>query len=273
MIHYRLSLLFAVCIFFFFLSCSNDDDSSTCKTSDWRQLTSTLLVGSHRGLLGYPENSYESIVAAIEAGYKVVEIDIARTKDGVFVVHHDSTIDRCSDGSGKVSDYTFEELQKFNFGHYLGRADTKIRSLDEIMRLLKERNIAVELDMSNNTIVLDEYTYDIYEIVEKNGMLKNTLFCGNLNKMDILTNLNNELNINPSLWQVSELEDVLYLRKHCKILCVSLPKSNITKDFCNIAHNNDIIVETWTCVDVEEIEKAKENGVDYILVDMAYYPL
>ena len=126
-----ISILFCITA----ISCSKDDDSAFIQTNDWEYLSLQKILGSHRGLLGYPENSYEGILAAIKAGYKVIEIDVARTKDGVFVVHHDATIDRCSDGQGYVKDYTFEELQQFNFGHYMGGAfpDTKISTLTEIL--------------------------------------------------------------------------------------------------------------------------------------------
>ena len=60
-----------------------------------------------------PENSRLSVEHAIEMGVDIVEIDIRRTKDGVFVLMHGGTINRTTNGKGKVSDFTYEELSEF----------------------------------------------------------------------------------------------------------------------------------------------------------------
>ena len=69
----------------------------------------------HRGYSDkYPENT---LLAFEEAGkrreYSGIETDVHRTSDGVFVLMHDSTIDRTTNGTGKPSAYTYEELQAF----------------------------------------------------------------------------------------------------------------------------------------------------------------
>ena len=76
------------------------------------------LVLGHRGASGYaPENSLEAFAKAIEQGADGIELDVQMTKDGEIVVIHDETIDRTSDGSGWVKDYTYEELCRFNFNY------------------------------------------------------------------------------------------------------------------------------------------------------------
>ena len=71
-------------------------------------------VWAHRGASAYaPENTLEAFRLA--AGQKAdgVELDVQLSKDGELVVIHDETIDRVSDGSGYVRDYTLEELSGF----------------------------------------------------------------------------------------------------------------------------------------------------------------
>ena len=58
-----------------------------------------------------PENSLLAISASIEIGIDMAEIDVKKTKDGVLVLSHDTTIDRCTERSGNISDYTWEELR------------------------------------------------------------------------------------------------------------------------------------------------------------------
>ncbi len=58
-----------------------------------------------------PENSLLAIAASIQMGVDVAELDVKLTSDGVAVLSHDESIDRCTTGSGSISDYTWEELK------------------------------------------------------------------------------------------------------------------------------------------------------------------
>ena len=72
---------------------------------------------AHRGFNSIaPENSMPAYGAAVALGAEEIEFDIWSTRDGVLVSSHDNTLDRVSDGTGRIGDYTFEELQAFDFG-------------------------------------------------------------------------------------------------------------------------------------------------------------
>ena len=74
------------------------------------------LVWAHRGASGYaPENTLEAFQKAVEMGADGVELDVQLTKDGELVVIHDETVDRTSDGSGWVKDFTYARISRFNF--------------------------------------------------------------------------------------------------------------------------------------------------------------
>ena len=77
-----------------------------------RKSGGVLLVG-HRGgpTRDYPENAIETFARTYEAGTKVMEIDIAETKDGKLVLMHDDDLDRTSTGTGLVADHTLAEIQ------------------------------------------------------------------------------------------------------------------------------------------------------------------
>lgn len=70
---------------------------------------------AHRGIADrYPENTlYSYMQAAREDVYAGIETDVQMTSDSVLVCMHDNTIDRTTNGTGKVSDYTLAELQEF----------------------------------------------------------------------------------------------------------------------------------------------------------------
>ena len=77
--------------------------------------TAPIVVSGHRGgmMAGYPENCIESFEKTLSMMPSFFEIDPRLTRDSVIVLMHDATIDRTTTGTGRVSDYTYEELQAF----------------------------------------------------------------------------------------------------------------------------------------------------------------
>ncbi|ASJ02426.1 glycerophosphodiester phosphodiesterase [Thermococcus profundus] len=93
----------------------------------------TLVLG-HRGYSAkYPENTLLAFKKAVEAGADGVELDVWLTKDGEVVVIHDETVDRVSNGSGKVKEMTLEELKSLDFGN-----GERIPTLEEVFEALPE---------------------------------------------------------------------------------------------------------------------------------------
>lgn len=68
---------------------------------------------AHRGASEYaPENTFSSFYLGLLQGANGIETDVQATKDGVLVLFHDDTLDRVTDSTGKIADYTWEELQQ-----------------------------------------------------------------------------------------------------------------------------------------------------------------
>lgn len=75
------------------------------------------MIVAHRGASAYaPENTIASFELAIELGSDALELDLRQTKDSVLVVLHDSNVDRTTNGSGNVNNFTFSQLQKLDAG-------------------------------------------------------------------------------------------------------------------------------------------------------------
>lgn len=113
----------------------------------------TLMVGGHRGLSGrFPENTLGAVKAAIDMGVDFVEIDIYLSKDGVPVLAHDQNLERCSNGTGLVTDYTLKELRQLDFGSYKGEAfkGTVIPTLEEFYALMQQHpDVLMDIDVKN----------------------------------------------------------------------------------------------------------------------------
>lgn len=85
------------------------------------------LIAAHRGCWRVaPENSLSAVRAAIERGIDIVEIDVRPTKDGELVLMHDDSVDRTTDGKGKLRNLTAAEVGKLRLKQGLGGPDAPL---------------------------------------------------------------------------------------------------------------------------------------------------
>ncbi|MBN1501877.1 MAG: hypothetical protein JW982_17100 [Spirochaetes bacterium] len=111
-------------------------------------------VIAHRGASAYfPENTVLSFQKAIEMNAHMIELDVSFSRDRVPVVIHDDSINRTTDGKGKVSSYTYSELRKFDAGRWKGRLfnKEKIPSLQEVFELCSGK-IPVNVEIKTEAV-------------------------------------------------------------------------------------------------------------------------
>ncbi len=96
----------------------------------WTQSRNNIFVAAHRGWSDkYAENTMEAFRAAADLGVDQIETDVRLTKDGELVLIHDETLERVTDGYGKVIDHTLSELEKLKVKG-TGRIPTMIEFLE-----------------------------------------------------------------------------------------------------------------------------------------------
>ena len=110
-----------------------------------------VFVISHRAdWRNFPENSLEGIESAIKMGVDMVELDIHRTADGELVVCHDRTINRTTNGKGKINELTLDYIKSRNLRAGHGATTRyKMPTLAEALDLCKDR-VLINLDKGIN---------------------------------------------------------------------------------------------------------------------------
>lgn len=106
-----------------------------------------VLVASHRGdWRNYPENSLAAIESVIRMGADIVEIDLALTADSVLVVCHDRTINRTTNGRGRVCDLLYDSISRcvLRSGHGV-KTTHRMPTLHEALETCRDR-IVVNID-------------------------------------------------------------------------------------------------------------------------------
>lgn len=132
----------------------------------------------HRGDIttnAYPENSLPSYKSCLDNGIDVIETDLRKTADGVWVILHDDTLDRTTDGSGKLSEKTLAELADVclrtqNGGEGSRVTEYKIPTLEEIIELCYGQ-VIFNLDKLGTADAME-----VYEVFEKHGAVDMAMF-------------------------------------------------------------------------------------------------
>ena len=110
------------------------------------------LIG-HRGVKNLkPENTLESITKAFELGLECVEIDVKVSKDNIPLLLHDDTLDRTTNGSGLVCNFTFDHINHLDAGYffYKSKTDIKIPSLRSVLDLIKRKQKYLNIELKPN---------------------------------------------------------------------------------------------------------------------------
>ena len=171
---------------------------------------SYVFVVMHRGDWRHaPENSVGAIKGSIEHGADIIELDVAKTKDGRYVLLHDNVIDRVTDGKGACSDYTLEELRKFRLKSSDGKTltDYRILTLEEAFDLTRWKIL----------VNLDKFPRDpkgIAECVRRCGMEREVVLKGHFMPDDLKKRMGDQ-------WQGIADGTFLYM----PILNINSPKS------------------------------------------------
>lgn len=136
-----------------FCSCAPQSEPAATRATDRilaelrNPASKNVVVVSHRGdWRNWPENSLDAIESVIGMGVDVMELDLKLTKDSVLVLCHDKTIDRTTNGHGRVCDITYDSIQHcvLRTGHGV-KTDLRMPTLRDALKVCKDR-IVVNID-------------------------------------------------------------------------------------------------------------------------------
>lgn len=139
-----------------------------------------MLVIAHRGGLGLaPESTLAAFDNAVEMGVDVLEYDLHLTKDGYLVAIHDDTVDRTTDGTGKVNELSLEEMKSLDAGYGFQDKDGKytyrnqgvtIATLEEIFARYPNIQQLIELKDTNHADLHEEIIQETWRLIQQYHM-------------------------------------------------------------------------------------------------------
>lgn len=229
-------------------------------------------ICAHRGFSTVaPENSLPAFGAAVASGAEEIEFDVWDTKDGELVSIHDATLDRVSDGHGKVFDYTLEELRQLDFG-------SKVSPRFKGLRIVRFEDILKKLA---GTVIMnihvkiwdydrpDKHYREIAELLRRYDCEKH---CYVMTTNDTASREFHE--IAPEIcrcvgWD-DDREDLLKMPRRAMALGaekVQLFKPYFNQETFDLAKANGILINVFFADDPEEALHYLEMGADTVLTN------
>ena len=238
---------------------------------------------AHRGGLGLsPENTIISFQRAIKEGADILELDIRSTSDSILVLLHDKTVDRTTNGKGRISELTLKEAKRLNAGYRWTENDSlsfpfrtlniKIPTFNEFLTNFKDYNLNIEIKQHHDFIAKK-----LCESIKENQIQDNVVI-GSFNDevLDEFRFYCPDVATSPGRDEIRTFYgfSYVYLDKFYR------PKSDIyqlpeffrtthvlTERLVNAAKQKNIPIFVWTVNDPDEMRRFIEMGLNGIITD------
>ena len=135
-------------------------------------------IFAHRGASAYaPENTLASFELAIHQEADAIELDAKLTADGQVVVIHDQTVNRTTDGNGRVGKMTLTQIRQLDAGSYFAAAfyDERIPTLEEVFETVG-RKILINIELTNYASLTDSLPEKVANLVRRHNLAKRVIF-------------------------------------------------------------------------------------------------
>lgn len=235
--------------------------------------TSTTKILGHRGWSArYPENTCLAFERALQLGIQGIEFDVQLTKDGVPVIIHDPTVDRTTDGTGRVSALTVEDLRRFNAAAKQLNANEigfqTIPTLDEVLRVVQTSNpnafcnIEIKVYEGDGRPVVDT----ILRHVSRHPLAENILFSSfHYGSLAYLREQSSNARI--GLLFDEKPADPWSLATQIGACAVNLNYHYATPSAIAAIHNHGLQVCVWTVDEPNDIESFIQQGTDIVITN------
>lgn len=247
------------------------------------------LVFAHRGSSDlFPENTELAFIKSFEMGVDAFETDIRLTKDGKIITQHNEDIDETTNGTGKVIDYTFEEIKEFNFGYRFKDIDGNSPYVENRVQGLYPMEVSALFEKFGDSVI---YSIDVkddgevglksaellYKCVKEHKLEKNVIFSSfNEDNLEYLRKISHgELIISGSMKKTIDVVLSSYLGydtfKKFKTNVMMIPRFEKlpldTRYLIYKFHKHNMAVCYWTINTEKEMRKLINKKVDGIITD------
>jgi glycerophosphoryl diester phosphodiesterase len=236
-----------------------------------------------------PSNTLAAFTHAYELGVDVLEFDVHITADGQLVSIHDPTIDRTTDGNGRVNDMTLKEIQEFDAaysfldldGEYSYRGTGVIvPAVEDIFTTIDDPDMlyAIEIKDTNDPDLYEEISLKLWELIKQYGLEENVIIASfDQDIIDIVLDISGgEALVSGGRSEITRfvIFHKLFLnglyQQNVHALQIPTEDSNINlmdRKIIDGANRRGMDVHYWTINDLYTMEELIELGANGIMTD------
>ncbi len=218
---------------------------------------------AHRGASEYaPENTLSSFYLGLMQGANGIETDVRRTKDGVLVLFHDDTVDRVTDGSGKLSDFTLEELKKLKvFGNNTTGFHDRVVTLREFLEKFSCYDITFAIELKGEGI-----EEDTLAMIKEFNLMEKTVFTSfQFDYIKKIKELDKSARVGWLIFTTEESATEKLLSIGGEEICPQA--ENVTSELMNEWRSAGLGVRAWGVLNVQLMKNMCDFKVDGMTVN------
>jgi len=231
---------------------------------------SDYLIVAHRGYSAkFPENTISAIKGGIDAGSNGIEFDVHRCASGEIVLLHDTTLDRTTDGEGKVAETTLSDIQKLDAGSWKGEQFTgePIPTLDEALDAFENTGATAVVEIKS----LNGATQRLTKLIASHE-IKACVISFNSDALRLVKEANPTTRCallvggvpegnDPATWLIAQANKL-----KCEIIDINYQL--LSPELVKAMQENNIEVWAWTVNDIPIMQALVDWGIDGITTDL-----
>ncbi len=229
-------------------------------------------VWAHRGASGWdkqyaPENTMLAFEKAVQMEADGIELDVQLTRDGEIVICHDEKIDRTSDGSGWLKDYTLKELKQFSFSKpHPEYGKVEIPTLSELFAMMKGNDLTINIELKTGLIYYDNLEKKVLDLACTMGMEDRILYSSfNHYSLQKLKSINPKASI--GLLCGNDFINIPTYPQKLNAIAINPHISIATEAYTTKCHQHDLAVNVWVVDSLVEMKRMVGLGVDAFFTD------
>lgn len=222
---------------------------------------------AHRGFSGaYPENTMIAFQKALEAGADGIEMDVQLTKDGQLVVIHDERVNRTTNGTGFVRDFTLDELKQLD-ASYLYKDKTgvvAIPTFDEYCNWVKDTPLVTNVELKTGVYPYPGIEEKVWAMLQQYH-LEDKVIISSFNHYSILHMKKIAPNVKYGLLTETWLVNPGAYTKALGVACYHPYYGSLTDDVIDELQAQGIEINTFTVNDENAVKRLLAKKIDIVI--------
>lgn len=227
-------------------------------------------VWAHRGASAYaPENTIAAFKLAIDMRADGIELDVHMSADNKLMVCHDETVDRTSNGSGRIVDMTCQELKLLDFSNGIEEyAGARIPTLKEVYGLIRPTELTINVEVKSDVVIYYGIWDELIKLEREMGMQGRILY-SSFNHFVLMKLREVDPTAKIGLLYSSGMVDPWVYANHLHADAIHphylAARGPGVIEGCK---KNGVAVHPWTCDDEAAIRELAQAGVEAIITNV-----